>query len=154
MNKFIRTAIKEAQKGMRQGEGGPFGAVIVKDGKVVAKGHNVVIKTNDPTCHAEVTVIRKAAKKLKRFDLSDCEIYTTCEPCPMCLGAILWSRIGKVYYGCDKNDARKIGFDDEAFYKAFKDPFKTPLIRWERIEPDGCRKVFDEWDAKADKTKY
>jgi guanine deaminase len=154
MNPFIHAAIKEAQKGLRKGDGGPFGAVLVKDGKIIAKGHNLVIKSNDPTSHAEVTAIRMASKKLQRFDLSDCEIYTTCEPCPMCLGAILWARIGKVYYGCDKEDARTIGFDDEAFYKAFKDPFKTPLIRWERIEAEECRKVFGEWAAKVDKTHY
>jgi len=101
-----------------------------------------------------MVAIRKAAKKLRRFDLSDCEIYTTCEPCPMCLGAILWARIGKVNFGCNREDARKIGFDDKAFYKAFENPFKTPLIRWKQIERTECRKLFDEWDRKADKTRY
>src|SRR5512136_691190 len=113
MRKFMRMAIREAEKGMRRNEGGPFGAVIVKDGKVVARAHNRVIKTNDPTAHAEVVAIRKATAKLKRFDLSDCEIYASCEPCPMCFAAIHWAKMRTLYFGCSRKDAAAIGFDDK-----------------------------------------
>jgi guanine deaminase len=154
LDKFIRAALTEARKGILRGHGGPFGAVIVQNGRIIARGHNLVVKTNDPTSHAEMTAIRKAARKLGRFDLSDCDIYTTSEPCPMCLGAILWARIPKVHYGASKEDARAIGFDDEAFYKALESPYQTPLIRWECLDADACRKPFAEWVAKSDKTAY
>lgn len=121
MNKFMKSAIKEAEKGITNGEGGPFGCVIVKEGKIIAKGHNEVLKRHDATCHGEIMAIRKASKKLKTFDLSGCELYTTGEPCPMCLGAILWAHIDKVYYGCDVEDTKEIGFDDLAFYKRIED---------------------------------
>ena len=104
MNKFMKMAIKEAEKGITLNHGGPFGAVIVKDGKVVAKGHNQVLKNQDPTCHGEIMAIHKACKKLKTFDLTGCELYTTGEPCPMCLAAILWANIDKVYYGADETN--------------------------------------------------
>ena len=117
MNKFMRQAINEAKKGIDHVHGGPFGAVVVKDGVVIAKGHNTVLKDNDPTAHGEVNAIRKATKKLKSFDLTGCEIYTTGEPCPMCLGAILWANIDKVYYGANIDDTEKIGFRDSVFYE-------------------------------------
>jgi len=112
----MRLAITESVKGMRSGEGGPFGCVIVRNGLLVAKGHNRVIGTNDPTAHAEIVALRRAAKRLGRFDLSDCELYASCEPCPMCLSAIYWARISKVYYANTKSDAAKIGFVDEFIY--------------------------------------
>ena len=112
----MRMAINEARKGIRAGHGGPFGAVIVKDGVVVGKGHNQVLKNNDPTCHGEMMAIHKACKKLGTYDLSGCELYTTCYPCPMCLSAIIWSNIKKVYYGNTPTDAEEIGFRDEFIY--------------------------------------
>lgn len=117
MNKFMQEAIEEARRGIRAGDGGPFGAVVVKEGKIIGKGHNQVIKNNDPTCHGEVMAIKDACKTLNNFDLSGCEIYTTGEPCPMCYGAILWSNIEKVYYGCNIVDTDIIGFRDDNFYK-------------------------------------
>ncbi|MBK5721155.1 nucleoside deaminase [Dysgonomonas sp. Marseille-P4677] len=111
----MKKAIKLAEKSVVKG-GGPFGAVVVKDGVIVAQGHNCVTLHNDPTAHAEVTTIRKACKKLGTFDLSGCEIYTSCEPCPMCLAAIYWAHIDKIYYGCTKEDAKEIGFDDSFIY--------------------------------------
>jgi len=113
----MKLAINEAKKGIDHVHGGPFGAVIVKDGVVIAKGHNTVLKDNDPTAHGEVNAIRNATKKLKSFDLTGCEIYTTGEPCPMCLGAILWANIGKIYFGANIDDTEKIGFRDSVFYE-------------------------------------
>ena len=113
---FMRQAIELSEENVRSG-GGPFGAVIVRDGRVIATGTNGVTRLNDPTAHAEVTAIRNAARALGTFDLSGCEIYTSCEPCPMCLGAIYWARIGKMYYGNDQEDARRIGFDDSFIYE-------------------------------------
>ena len=115
MNKFMKIAIDEAKIGIKEGHGGPFGAVIVKDGEVISKGHNHVVVNNDPTCHGEVDAIRKACKKLNTFDLSGCDIYTTAYPCPMCFGAILWANIEKVYYGCNTTDTEIIKFRDKAF---------------------------------------
>lgn len=153
MNKFMKKAVKEALKGVNSNEGGPFGAVIVKDGKVIAKGHNMVLKTNDPTAHAEIIAIRKASKKLKRFDLSDCEIYTSCEPCPMCLSAIYWAKIKKVYYGCTKEDAASIGFDDKIIYDLIKGVAEK-TVEEAQVDREDCLKIFKEWASKADKVNY
>lgn len=117
MNKYMKLAIAEAKKGIDHVHGGPFGAVIVKDGLIIAKGHNTVLKDNDPTAHGEMNAIRKATKKLNSFDLTGCEIYTTGEPCPMCLGAILWANIKNVYFGANIDDTEKIGFRDSVFYQ-------------------------------------
>ncbi|MBW6488651.1 nucleoside deaminase [Sulfurimonas sp.] len=134
MNKFMYQAVKEAFKGVQQSHGGPFGAVVVKDGKILSKAHNQVLKTNDPTAHAEINAIKKASKKLKTFDLSGCEIYTTCMPCAMCLGAIKWANIKTVYYGASSKDADKIGFRDQKFYE--KNNLKIINIdRAESLEP-------------------
>ena len=114
-NPFMTAAIREAFEGITLGHGGPFGCVIVKDGKIVGRGHNVVLKNHDSTAHGEVTAIRNAERRLDTFDLSGCELYTTAEPCPMCLGAILWANIEKVYYGCTIADTAQIGFRDEQF---------------------------------------
>lgn len=152
MNKFMKIAYDEATKGMLKNEGGPFGAVIVKDGKVVSKAHNRVLKSNDPTAHAEVNAIRKACKKLKTFDLSGCEIYTTCKPCPMCLGAIFWARISKVYFGATDKDAAKAGFDDKLFYEMLDANEKS--LNLKQIDAKTNAKLFDKWIKKSDKKMY
>lgn len=153
MNKFMRMAIKEADKGIINHHGGPFGAVIVKDGKVIAKGHNEVVKNNDPTCHGEMMAIHKACKKLGTFDLSGCEIYTTGEPCPMCLAAILRANIDKVYYGCNITDTAEIGFRDSAFYDFQKDEVKKDQFIKE-INREECLKLYERYKNIEDKTHY
>jgi guanine deaminase len=153
MNKFMKAVIGEAIAGMREGEGGPFGAVIVKKGEIIAKGHNEVLKTNDPTAHAEIVAIRKAAKKLGRFDLSDCELYSIGDPCPMCYSAIRWAGIKKVYYGCTKKDAEKIGFADKAIHDELKGTSKTK-VKFIQVDRDECLKAYSEWQKKKDKTPY
>ncbi len=130
--KFMKAAIKEAYKGINSNEGGPFGCVIVKDGKIVGKGHNQVIKNNDCTCHGEMQAIRNACKRLKTFDLSGCELYSSSAPCPMCKGAIQWARISKVYEACNYDDAEKLGFDDKEFSNTNLD--KEELLRSEGIK--------------------
>lgn len=153
MNKYMRMAIKEAEKGIKNGHGGPFGAVIVKDGEVIAKGHNQVIKNQDPTCHGEMMAIHKACKKLKTFDLTGCEIYTTGEPCPMCLAAILWANISKVYYGCNIYDTEDIGFRDSVFYEFQNDEEKKKAFVVE-MDRKACLKLYDKYKAITDKTHY
>lgn len=151
MNKFMKEAIKEAQKGIHNNHGGPFGAVVVKDNKIIGRGHNQVVLNNDPTCHGEIQAIRKASKKLNSFDLSGCEIYTTSEPCPMCLGAILWTNIDKIYYGCNINDAEEIGFRDHIFYEMQKIGFKERVIELDR---EACLNLFFEYKSIKNKTNY
>jgi guanine deaminase len=154
MNKFIRAAIKEAEKGVRLGHGGPFGAVIVKDGKIISRGHNDVIFKNDPTNHAEMTAIRRAAKKMGTFDLSDCEIYITCEPCPMCLGAVHWAKMRKMTYGCSRSDAAKIGFDDKFIYDVILGKAKKKQVAVKQEEREECLKVFKKFEEKKGKKMY
>jgi guanine deaminase len=151
---FMGMAVNEAFKGMTDNEGGPFGAVIVKDGRAVARGHNRVVKTKDPTAHAEIVALRRASKKLGRFDLSDCQIYSTCEPCPMCLAAIYWARISRIYYGCTKEDAARIGFADESIEAAIKGKLSTRKLRMISMEREGCLKLFAAWEQKPDKVAY
>ena len=155
MHPFMKIASEEAVAGARNNEGGPFGAVIVREGEVVARGHNEVLKNNDPTAHAEMVTIRRAAASLGRFDLSDCVLYTSCEPCPMCLSAIYWARIPTVFFGCSKEDAADIGFDDQAIYEYIRHPeqhqVELCLISQDREE---CLRNFEEWRNKADKTMY
>lgn len=139
---------------MRKSNGGPFGAVIVKNGKIIAHGHNMVIGTNDPTAHAEIVAIRKTTAKLKRFDLSDCEIYSSCEPCPMCLGAIHWAKMRKLYFGCTRRDAAAIGFDDKFIYDVIRGTAKKKQVAVKNINRKECLPPFREWTAKADKTRY
>ena len=136
-------AINEAKKGIKEGHGGPFGAVIVKDNKVVAKGHNLVLKTNDPTNHGEMMAIHKACKKLQTYDLSGCDIYTTGEPCPMCMAAILWANIDKVYYGCNILDTENIGFRDAKFYEMQKPGEREKLVK--EIDREECLKLYKEY---------
>ena len=155
MNPFMKEAFSEAEKGSQGKEGGPFGAVICKDGRILARGHNEVLKTNDPTAHAEMVAIRRAAAALNRFDLSDCELYTSCEPCPMCLSAIYWSRIPVVYYGCNKKDAAAIGFDDDKIYDFLRDPAEQAnVLRLIPLDREECLPVFNVWREKQDKTMY
>lgn len=149
----MKLAAAEGMRGMRKNHGGPFGAVIVRTGRVVAKGHNEVIKTKDPTAHAEIVVIRRASAKLQRFDLSDCEIYTTCEPCPMCLYALYWARIQNIYFGCTRRDAEKIGFRDKLFYD-LAEKKNGRLIKRVQIGRAGCLELFREWERKKDKVTY
>lgn len=150
----MEEAIREAFIGMRKGDGGPFGAIIVKNGKIIATAHNTVLKDNDPTAHAEINVIRKASKKLKRFDLSDCEIYSNCEPCPMCLAAIEWARIKKLYYGNTRQDAHNIGFSDKIIYEEIKLFPKTKKLKVTQLNNAKLKELFKEWKNKKDKIKY
>lgn len=150
MNKFMEMAIEEAKLGIVEGHGGPFGCVIVKDGVVVGKGHNEVIKNNDPTCHGEMMAIHDACKNLKTFNLKGCELYTTGEPCPMCFSAILWANIDKVYYGCNINDTENIGFRDNVFYQLFQnqDKRKEFVIEMNRKECLDLYKMYTEIKEK------
>lgn len=147
MNIFMHEAVKEAFKGVKSNHGGPFGAVVVKDGKIIAKAHNSVLKSNDPTSHAEMGAIRKASKKLGTFDLSGCEIYSTCMPCPMCLGAIEWANIKTVFYGASSQDADAIGFRDQKFYE-------KEFLEIKNIDREECLKPFFLWQNKEDKIIY
>ena len=152
--KFMQEAIKMGLIGMRSNQGGPFGCVIVKDDEIVGKGHNMVVGTNDPTAHAEITAIRDACKNLNDFQLDDCEIYTTCEPCPMCLGAIYWARPKVIYYGNTRKDAANIGFDDSLIYDEITKPMEERLIPIHAIGREQALEMFKEWAIKNDKTAY
>ena len=152
MNEFMKLAIEEAKLGIHAGHGGPFGCVIVKNGEVIGRGHNQVIKNNDPTCHGEMMAIHDACAKLNSFDLSGCELYTTGEPCPMCLGAILWANIDRIYYGCNVIDTDKIGFRDDIFYKRLSEDGKKELLH--ELDRDECLKLYDEYLKIADRKNY
>ncbi len=152
MNKFMEEAIEEARIGIRNGHGGPFGAVIVKNGVIIGRGHNQVIANNDPTCHGEIMAIHDACQRLGTFDLSGCEIYTTGEPCPMCLGAILWSNMEKIYYGCNVIDTEKIGFRDEKFYRLSAPENKKNLLH--ELDRDECLKLYGEYFGLAERKNY
>jgi tRNA(Arg) A34 adenosine deaminase TadA len=151
---FMKRAIFLAEKGMNSNEGGPFGVVIVKDNKIIAEGNNCVTSKNDPTAHAEVIAIRKACKKLNTFQLEDCTIYTSCEPCPMCLGAIYWARPKKVFYACDKENAAQIDFDDQFIYDEIDKPIGNRNIPFIRLLQDEGISVFKKWAKKNDKIEY
>lgn len=151
--KFMEEAISLSIENVKN-NGGPFGAVIVKDGKVIARGVNRVTSNNDPTAHAEVNAIREASKVLNRFDLSDCEIYTSCEPCPMCLGAIYWARLNKIYFANNKTDAKNIGFDDSFIYDEIEKPFEKRDIPTLQIMRNEALQAFKDWDNKTDKVEY
>lgn len=151
---FMSEAVKAALKGMRNNEGGPFGCIIVKNGEIVGRGNNKVTSTNDPTAHAEITAIREACKNLNDFQLEDCIIYTSCEPCPMCLGAIYWARPKKVYYGSNQQDAANIGFDDEFIYKEIPLSYEKRSIPFEQCGRDIALEPFQKWSQKEDKIKY
>lgn len=150
---FMEEAIRLADESVKNG-GGPFGAVIVKDGKIIAGSSNSVTLNNDPTAHAEVNAIRKACKELNTFDLSGCEIYSSCEPCPMCLGAIYWAHIGKIYYGNTRKDAADIGFVDNFIYEEFDKPLEKRTLPIVRMAGDKAFRTFRMWKEKEDKTEY
>jgi len=151
----MQSAIDLSREKMNANHGGPFGAVVVKDDEIIGYGWNKVTSENDPTAHAEVSAIRDACAKLKTFDLTGCEIYTSCEPCPMCLGAIQWARIGEVIYANTAEDADKIaGFDDENFYDEFKKDPADRKIPFKQMNRDEAIKVFEEWRDKTDKIEY
>lgn len=151
---FMKRAIKMAEKGIESNAGGPFGCVIVKDDKIVAEGFNRVTSTNDPTAHAEVVAIRRACRKLKSFQLDDCIIYTSCEPCPMCFGAIYWARPKMVYYACTKKDAAKVDFDDQFIYDELEKKIDDRDIQFVRLMRKDAIPVFEKWTKKLDKMKY
>lgn len=144
---FMEIAVKEAREGILSHDGGPFGAVVVKDDKVITSGHNRVLSSNDSTCHGEIDAIRKAENKLKTHDLSGCELYTTGEPCPMCLAAILWANIKKVYYGCRLSDNEKIGFRDVKFDEIMGGRSNLPEDFMEEKDREMCLKVFKEYEG-------
>jgi guanine deaminase len=151
---FMREAIKLAEDGMQSGRGGPFGCVVVRRGEVVGRGSNRVTSTNDPTAHAEVTAIRDACANLKTFQLADCELYTSCEPCPMCLSAIYWARIPTVYYGNTRADAAAIGFDDAFIYQQVPLPPEKRAIKMQSLLRKVALATFKRWAGKADKVPY
>ena len=152
--KFMSEAIRLASKNMENGHGGPFGCVVVKKGKIIASAFNEVLKTNDTTAHAEIVAIRKACLKLKTYQLDGCEIYTSCEPCPMCLGAIYWSRPSKVYYAASRIDAALAGFDDNHIYDEFNLPLPDRLIPFEQIMQQQVKEVFNKWIIMKLNIKY
>jgi guanine deaminase len=151
---FMRQAIALSRIHMSANAGGPFGAVIVLDGKVVGEGWNKVTSSNDPTAHAEVVAIREACQRLARFDLKGCVLYASCEPCPMCLAATYWARIDKVYYANEQADAAAINFDDAFLYRQLSIPRERRSLVCEQILRDEALEVFREWDAKPDKVPY
>jgi len=148
----MQIAYNEATEGMLANDGGPFGAVIVKDNKIISQAHNEVLISNDPTAHAEVNTIRKASKILNSFDLSGCILYTTCKPCPMCLGAIFWARISTVYYGATEDDAARGGFDDKRFYEMLSNKNSDVLLK--QIDAKENAELFDLWLEKNDREIY
>lgn len=147
-------AIALSEKAVDNNEGGPFGCIIVKDGKIIGRGNNSVIGTNDPTAHAEMVAIRDACKNLGAFQLDDCEIYTSCEPCPMCLGAIYWARPKIVYYANSREDASASGFDDSLIYEELEKPMAERKIMFRHLKPDNASNAFEMWQQKTDKTNY
>lgn len=151
---YIERAIALAKKGMDLGAGGPFGCVIVKDGQVVGEGFNEVLLTKDPTAHAEVVAIRRATQHLQSFQLDDCILYTSCEPCPMCLGAIYWARPSKVIYAATKDHAADAGFDDSFIYKELEIPMEQRKMNIQQLEAEEAVALFQEWKTKSDKTAY
>ena len=152
-NEFMRRAIELSIESVNKG-GGPFGSVIVKDNKIIAEGSNRVTPTNDPTAHGEIVAIRGACKKLNNFILNGCELYSSCEPCPMCLSAIYWARITKIYFANTREDAQKIDFDDSLIYSEFRKNINERKIPMIQIMRNEALKAFDLWDKKKDKVKY
>jgi tRNA(Arg) A34 adenosine deaminase TadA len=151
---FMEEAVRLADEGMRSYRGGPFGCVIVRRGEIIARGSNCVTSTNDPTAHAEVTAIRQACRNLETFQLTDCELYTSCEPCPMCLAAIYWARIPTVYFGNTRADAAAIGFDDDFIYQQIPLPPNERTIKMESLLRETAQRTFKAWTEKPDKVRY
>jgi guanine deaminase len=152
--KFMREAIRLSIQMMRRGKGGPFGAVVVRKGKIVGRGSNQVTSVNDPTAHAEIVAIREACKRLKTFQLDDCDLYTSCEPCPMCLSAIYWARLGNVFYGNTRQDAARIDFDDDFIYREVALPIGKRTLKMKQLLHDEALAAFAEWQRKTDKVLY
>lgn len=151
---FLREAIDIAEAGVRAGAGGPFGALVVREGRVLGRGSNRVLVAHDPSAHAEVVAIRAACAALDDFALAGCTLYASCEPCPMCLGAIHWARIARVVYACDRREAARAGFDDERLHAQFALPPERRGLRLERLELEGARRPFELWLAKPDRVPY
>ncbi|HEU5232974.1 MAG TPA: nucleoside deaminase [Terriglobales bacterium] len=151
---FMRRAIALSLENARSNDGGPFGAVVVKDGQIVGQGRNQVLATNDPSAHAEVVAIREACRRLNTFQLTGCDIYTSCEPCPMCMGLIYWSRPERVYYANTAADAANIGFDDDFIYHELARDPQNRALKMEQIMRDEALIAFREWDKKPDKVRY
>ena len=151
---YMELAIRIAGENIENGNGGPFGAVVVKDGKIIASSGNKVTSSNDPTAHAEVVAIREACDALHTFDLSGCELYASCEPCPMCLGAIMWARIDRLYFAAGRKDAAKAGFDDELFYEEISRPAGERQLPIHQILREKAVEVFSKWIGKEDKVHY
>ena len=152
-NKFMKRAIELSVQNVNKG-GGPFGSVIVKDNQIIAEGSNKVTPTNDPTAHGEIVAIREACKKINDFSLKGCELYSTCEPCPMCLSAIYWARIDRVYYANTRKDAQKIDFSDSMIYEELNKTIKDRKIPMHQMMREEAIKAFELWDKKTDKVKY
>ncbi len=151
---FMREAIRLSVRMMRRGRGGPFGAVVVHGDRIVGRGFNKVTSTNDPTAHAEIVAIRNASKRLKSFQLPDCDLYTSCEPCPMCLSAIYWAHIKTVYYGNTRQEAARIAFDDDFIYREVALPIRRRTLVMKQLLPDEALAAFLEWEKKTDKIPY
>jgi guanine deaminase len=151
---FLNEAIRLSRENLTDRAGGPFGAVIVKDGKIIAEGKNEVILTNDPTAHAEIQAIRYAGKHLNTFNLVECQIYTSCEPCPMCLAAIYWARINKIYFANTRKEAAEIGFDDEHIYRELSLPDTERKVTMSHYEMESAKKIFEDWNNSDNKILY
>ena len=150
----MREAIDLSVRTMRRGRGGPFGAVVIRGGEVVARGWNQVTSSNDPTAHAEIVAIRRACRRLKTFHLGQCDLYTSCEPCPMCLSAIYWAHVRKVFYGATRRDAAAIDFDDDFIYQEIARPVGRRRVRMRQLMRTEALVAFDEWKRKDDKIPY
>jgi guanine deaminase len=152
--KFMQEAIRLSIKMMRQGKGGPFGAVVAQGSRIVGRGWNLVTSTNDPTAHAEIVAIREACKRLKTFQLKDCDLYTSCEPCPMCLAAIYWARFRNVFYANTRKDAARIHFDDDFIYREVALPIGRRKLKMKQLLHAEALAAFEEWERKPDKILY
>lgn len=151
---WMQLAIEESRQGMLDRQGGPFGAIVVKDGEVIARGHNQVTGSQDPTAHAEIVAIRQACQVLQRFQLTGCELYTSCEPCPMCFGAIYWARLDRVFYANTRGDAASIDFDDQVIYLELAKPESDRTIPFVHVPDPQALAVFQDWRSLSDKIPY
>ena len=151
---FMREAIRLSTEAMRRGEGGPFGAVVVKDGEIIGRGCNQVTGSNDPTAHAEVVAIREACRRLNTFRLNDCDLYASCEPCPMCLSAAYWARINRLFFAATRRDAAEAGFDDEMLYREIPLPSSSRSLPTVQLLRESALAAFSEWRSKLDKIPY
>ncbi len=151
---FMLSAIQLAREGMLRNQGGPFGALVIKDGQIIGRGNNQVTSSNDPTAHAEIVAIRDACRHLNSFQLDDCLLFTSCEPCPMCLGAIYWARPSHVFYACTRHDASQAGFDDSFIYEEIQADINDRKIPMTQLRREDALRLFEEWKAKEDRVGY